>query len=423
MRSSRSVQGATLGDAPALLAQGEPASGLWRAQMLLYLLPLLTLVILSAAVIAGGHAPFPRVDYAGIDHLRYLAMATHPFGPDLLVHEPPYAWRVLSPWVVHIMPFSPVVGFLLLTVVSLLGATAGLMWFLRGLGLPPTSVISGGLAFVLLWPATGFTLWDYMLVDPLAFALIALACAATVRSNGIVLALALVLGTLDKETCMLAALFALAWAVQRRNWALLRWAIAGSLAAIAALVGLRIAIPVSQSYSFLTAFQTIYAGYTLHMVWSRLTEATGVAWTLLLPFAALQVAHPPRVWRSWAFALLFLGACAQCLVATDVARLVVYAFPVMIAAVAFEVEYLTQRLRVASIWWWSLILLVELVWWLDTWKATTATTGSYVADLPALVTADRVILPLSVIVVCGVLARDLVRHLRRRHAYDQVTGP
>jgi hypothetical protein len=103
------------------------------------------------------------------------------------------------------------------------------------------------LAFVFLAPATGFNLWDYMLNDPLSFALLTLALGCAVHRRGAVLVAALVLGVVNKEVNILAAVFAVAWAWQQRDRMMLRWALGGAVASVIVLAGIRLAIPTSSA--------------------------------------------------------------------------------------------------------------------------------------------------------------------------------
>lgn len=369
--------------------------------------PALVVLALTGWAIVHGQIPYPSAQYAFMDENQYMAMAMHPFSSDPLVHEAPFTWRLLSPLVVHVLPLPAKAGFLLLTVVSLAGAAYALAWFLRGLGFGLPSATAGAIAFLLLGPATGFTLWDYMLNDPLSLALLALALACSVQRRGALLAVVLVLGAANKEANMLAAVFAVAWALQQKDRRMLAWAAGGGAAALALLIALRLLLPAARSYSWLGQFEMIYGAYTPIMVRARLYDITAFTWILLLPFAALQLIHPPYVWRWPAFALVLLGATAQVLVATDAERVVVYAFPAVIAATAFEVRYLAQRFRVSQAWLWGPLLLFELWWWFVTYGARTDGT-IYRAFDPKYNLVVKLIAPLAVIAVGGFLYWDRV---------------
>jgi hypothetical protein len=111
--------------------------------------------------------------------------------------------------------------------------------------------------------------------------------------------------------------------------------------------------------------KNIHAKYT--PTWNAFEQQTILsgtvdAWNILLPLAILQVIHRPRVWRSLAFVSVLVIVHAQPIVAANTARLVVYAFLVVIAAV-FEVEYLAGRFQVSRWLLWVPALILDLVWW------------------------------------------------------------
>lgn len=330
----------------------------------IYLLPVAALLSLAGLALALGRVPYPDRHYFFMDQNRYVAMAEHPFSLGPLVREPPFNWRLLAPLLVHLLPLPAPDGFWLLTVASLSAAALALVWFLRGVGLPPGASVAGALAFVTLAPLSGFDLWDYMLVDPLAVALVIVTLGCAVHRQGLFLLISLIALAATKEIAVLGAIFAVAWAAERRDWAMLRWAAAGLVASFAVIAAIRIAVPADRPYGLTAMYTTVYgASPSLSLIAHRLALATLEAWTVLLPFALLQLVHPPHAWRSPAFALLFIGAAAQVLVATDVARLIVYAAPVVIAACAFEVEYLAGRWQLSRWWLWGPLLAIQLAWW------------------------------------------------------------
>ena len=258
-------------------------------------------------------------------------------------------------------------GFWIATLVGLICATAGLMWFLLALGLSPSFVVIGGLAFALLPPATGFTLWDYMLVDPLAFALLTLALACAVSRRGLWLFVTLALYAFAKETVLLVALFTLVYALEERDWRMLRWSAAGLAACSAIQLGLHVAIHSDQPYSLLAQYQLVRSMYggSAVTVLARILDTFGAPWLLLLPFAALQLIHPPRVLARPSFLLMFIGATAQVVVATNTSRVVVYAFPIVIAAFLYEIKYLAMLARIPHALLGGSVLAAHLLWFIQ----------------------------------------------------------
>jgi hypothetical protein len=178
----------------------------------------------------------PGANWDG-DSAFYMAMAHDPFGHNPYVYGPPYCWRILVPLLAHILPFSLRMNFWLTTLAGLALTTWAVSWLLKGFA--QDAVLAGTLSFLLLGPATAFTLWDDMLVDPLAFAWITLAIAAMVHRRGWVLIGALVLGAFTKESILLAVGFALLWTIEQRDWAFWRWVAAGTIGCFGVLIELR----------------------------------------------------------------------------------------------------------------------------------------------------------------------------------------
>jgi hypothetical protein len=118
--------------------------------------------------------------------------------------------RVLGPLIVNVLPLDPLVGFHLLTLVSL-AATALLMWRATG-ALLAIPLLLG------TWVVAP-NLREYALVDPLAWAFVAAVWLATVNRSWLVAAVIAAVGVLAKEVVVLAAVAAAcaAWDI-RQPW-------------------------------------------------------------------------------------------------------------------------------------------------------------------------------------------------------------
>jgi hypothetical protein len=141
------------------------------------------------------------------------------------------------------------------------------------------------------------------------------------------------------------------------------------------------------------------------------------AWNILLPLAILQIIHRPWVWRSLAFVSVLVSVYAQLVIAANTGRLVVYAFPVVIAAAVFEVKYLAGRLQVSRWLLWVPALTLELVWWASRAGYHTAGDVFDAATEHLTDTATEQILLISAtvltILVIGALNFECVRQRRR----------
>lgn len=399
-----------------MVGNGEkPSRTRWLARVVVDgLIPIAALLLLTALVWQHGTLPYPDAQYSYSDHYRYLAMAANPFAASYFTRYPPYCWRILVPWIVAAIrlafpSLSPVSGFRLLTLLGLAGSTLALQDCVRALGrdrLPRGVIVASGLAFVTLGPATGFMLWDPMLVDPIAMFLVLAVCACAVRATrsssrwrGWQLIPLAMVGGLTKETIVLALGFALAWAWAARDRRLGVIAGAGLVLALVELEGLHIAIPAGRPYSLLDqvgwvasfAWSAIFASATypttlravIHLqtvYWGlRLIAAVAGSWGLLLPLALFAfrrttvgvVRTTGLTWREWtALGAFVLAATAQMFVSVAVERVVVYAAPALIIAACFGVEELAKgtarwlRLSLPVARWavWTPVLLAQLYW-------------------------------------------------------------
>ncbi len=334
-------------------------------------MPALALLI-GEALLVQWHGQLGVVNDASF----YVAMAQYPLNPSSYV--PPYGWRVLTPLLVHILPLPIDAGFWLLTLLCLAGTIFALQAFLRGLGMSNRAILIGGMVWVTLGPATGYLLYNYHAVDPLSCLLLSAAMACVVWRRGLLLVVVLAGMAFNKELVLLAAIFAVLWAFERRDHAMQRWSVIGLLLSTGVLIGLRVVLPAGQYSIF--QFDAIYVddrapsklgaiattagtwGTLLSSNWRlvraivRAMAATAGTWGILLPVALLALRRP-GIMRSWATWILLIGATAQVLVSWDVERVVMYGFPVIIAAVV------TEEFRHWVVW--ALLLLTQSWWWLS----------------------------------------------------------
>jgi hypothetical protein len=208
--------------------------------------------------------------------------------------------------------------------------------------------------------------------------------------------------------------------LKKHDWKLLRWAGGGLVGVIGIIVLIRLALPANMPYNYLTEMQNIHAKYT--PTWSAFEQQTILsgtvdAWNILLPLAILQLIHRPRVWRSLAFVSVLILANAQLIIAANTQRLVVYAFPVVIAAAVFEIEYLAGRLQVSRWLLWVPALTLEFVWW--AYRAGFHTAGDVfdaaTEHLAATATEQILLVGATVltIIVIGILIFERARQRRR----------
>jgi hypothetical protein len=168
------------------------------------------------------------------------------------------------------------------------------------------------------------------------------------------------LGALTKETIVFAALFAVVWAIEHRDRRMLVFACAGSVAAVAILLGLRAAIHPALEFNL-----PLFVADNVNMLERnpQLAAALAIAcfwgtWGLLAPFITAHFV-PQAVSRQYrAITYTLLASASQLLIAAD-ERNIGMVFPVAIAAAALTIEELASRLDVSVILLWAPIVAVN----------------------------------------------------------------
>jgi hypothetical protein len=290
--------------------------------------------ILANAILATGILAFSTQPFSPeqecCDHLFYRSMAfnsitetkpeldTPPAGNRLihvygtnefywlslqngLAHQPPYAYRMVSPILARALSYafgSINPGFYVLSLLALTGAAfvTGLVTYKLTDSLVPA--IAGVLAFVAVPTTHRFNLWHYMLTDPMAFLLAAVATLALVIRRRWLFFACCFVGVFNKESMvpMLLCYPLYEFLTERR----VRSSTVGIAAGIAAVwLAFRELLPVPvDTYSLWSEFRgpeylTVVAtqvlvvfGVLLLAVWRGLWSNLALA---LTPFAALQL--------------------------------------------------------------------------------------------------------------------------------------
>lgn len=320
----------------------------------------LTLAVLSIVKVCG------IVDYSvGIDGRYYLAMADAPFANTPMVRSSPYCWRVLPSLLVHATGVPGNLGFTILTFATIACTPIALAWLLSGLRVSPASQRGVALLFATTGPIVGHLGLDSVRVDGPAFFLLTTACAALVNRRDVCFLVCVVLLACTKETVVLSVVFALSWTAMEADGRRFGVAVVGALIAAFILLTLHLGLPSMVSAEYLTAIKSLYWPLSVRTIARRLLLATGSTWSVVLPLAALQVVDPPRVWRSAAFGLPLVLAVGQITFVLMTERVVVTAFPFVLAATALEIDFLIgdrDRLKTA---WWVGLAIAQVPWLLS----------------------------------------------------------
>ena len=336
-----------------------------RAPLLAAAAALGALSLAAATFVRAQAAPAPW-HYFAHDQQVYLAIARTPFADDPQVHHASGSWRLLPPLLARYigMPLGgPERGFLVLTFTTFALLPGACLAWLTALGVSRTSSIACAAVMALAPPVVGLLAWDVVRVDSVGLLLLFLAVTAAVRANGVLLCVVVTAMAFTKETALLGAFFALAWAVcvDRR---LLAAAVISAALAFAIRSLLQWGIPPSPVYPFdnLKDFRVVMTSMSPSYAARRLLLTTAGTWNLLLPFVAAGMAS--RRWGGRELALTgAIGvAMIQLLFATDNERVAAAGYPFVLAWCALQLDTLDERRRR---WAAVAIVLAQIPWLLQ----------------------------------------------------------
>jgi hypothetical protein len=240
--------------------------------------------------------------------------------------QPPYAYRIVTPLIARVAAY-PLGGninraFYLVTFVSLVMAsywTARSIYLLTAQLLPAIAAV---VTFAAIFRLTRYHLYNYMLVDPLAYALLAAGVYLLLRRNFRWFFLLSFVAVFNKEThlFLLASAFSLQ-VVERR---LDRASIASYLAIVGSYLAFRFWLPIPNN------------AYNLRTVYLGLPSPRTIAQVGLAVFGVLVPFTLSRVWvvRFPLYLLpLAAGALLASLFAGNTDRAYVMAFPLVFLSV------------------------------------------------------------------------------------------
>lgn len=283
------------------------------------------------------------------DERFYVRMALHPSGP----HNFPYAYRVVVPWLVHVLPFSEVVGFTLLAWLAI-AASAGVLYELLmdfEIGPRLSAALSVGFAI-------SPTLWIVLVrhgrsIDPASILVIVLGCLLIVRRRRVALAITLLIGVgVHESTLFLIPLAYAVWAQRPLDREALRDTVAVSAAAVIAYLLLRTSIDaVGRQYipgysgpffkARIDLLKTALGSHNLSLEFRRLAYTYGPLW-LVAPFALRDMSFARR-------GLVLVALCVGSLTyAYDWGRIMFLAAPVFYVAAAHVIRD-RRRLALATV--------------------------------------------------------------------------
>jgi hypothetical protein len=226
----------------------------------------LAIVVLIEAilmVILYGQIDYTIAPYANWDLTNYRNMAAA--SPEIATNIcRPFAFRVLGPYLVGLLPISDPQGFYIFSVLASVGLVFLLYRFLCASGLSPSVAAITVVLFTFNRYWFGFTVWNYFQInDLLSLIWIVVLFSAMLRGRWIIFCAALFLGSLTRETSMLMipVVFAYLWERKelRRQW---RPALVAIIPGFITFFLLRILIPSTCGLSLFEALP-VYASKIL----------------------------------------------------------------------------------------------------------------------------------------------------------------
>jgi hypothetical protein len=311
--------------------------------------PALQVAAVCLLVVALADALLRHESGMSGDEPFYVRMAAHPGGP----HNFPYAYRVVVPWLVHVLPFSDAAAFKLLAWLGIAASAGALYALLREFEIRPRLAAALALGFALSPTLLVVLIRDGRSIDPASILVMVLGCLFIVRRQRLALALALLVGVGIRESSLF--LIPLAYAVWARRPvdrdALRDTLLVGALPVVAYVL-LRTSIDAlgrqyipGYSGPFLKAridvLRDALSGGTLPVELRRLAYTYGPLW-LVAPFALGSVRFARR-------GLVLVVLCLLSMTfAFDWGRIIFLAAPVFYVAGALVAQH-RARLAVATV--------------------------------------------------------------------------
>jgi hypothetical protein len=273
------------------------------------------------------------------DEVFYSRMATHPGGP----HHFPYAYRVGLPWLVHVLPFSQIVSFTLISWLAMAAASAALYVLMRDYSIDPRLAAGLALGFLLSPSLLVVLVRHGRSIDPLSELVMVLGVLFTVRRQRVALAVTVLLGTTIRESSLFLLPFAYAvWADGFVDRQALRDVVLVAIGPVLVYIVLRTSIDaVGRQYI------PGYTGPFFEERWDMISSALSGG-TLKVELRRLAIAYGP-IWllaplalRTLPLARAGLVLVALCLAsftfAYDWGRIIFLAAPVFYVGAAFVVR-------------------------------------------------------------------------------------
>jgi hypothetical protein len=325
---------------------------------------LLVLVLVAAAMLfLYGRIDYTNEAFKDWDSLVYLKMAAA--SPHLAPDIPrPFAFRLLGPYLVGLLPGSTTGAFRGLDLVLSIFFVYLLYRFLLYFGLRPAFACLATILYVFNKHFFGFTSWNYFHVnDVITNILLVVLLWSLIESRWIPFAAALCLGLATRETALIMIPVAVLRLVEKRLPTREWWKLAAATApGLALFVAVRLLVHPA-------AGPTLAQAVAAH--WTKIKSLERMYHVLVNPFVPLALVPIVFLGRTVAF---FRG------------RIFLLAFFVLVAATPFFGHNNERLLNPASLVFYPLVgsILQDCVW-PNRWMIALVTAGGFLSSLHWLV--------------------------------------
>ena len=268
-----------------------------------------SLVILFAVtilmVVLYGQIDYTVEPFATWDLSTYrnMALVSPEINPDL---PKPFAYRVLGPYLVGLLPIPDAMGFYAFSVAFSICLVFQFYYLLRYMRLPAAISAVTVMFFIFNKYLFGFTVWDYFqLNDLLSLNLIIVMFLSIWKNQWIVFGITLVLGAITREASMLMIPVVFAYLLEQKELST-KWpkAVAAIIPGLVAFFLIRVLIPTTGGNSLLEAFRIFsHKLYSFKHILRLLVNS-------FLPFSFIPLIffkHTLQFFRKKKYMLLFVG--------------------------------------------------------------------------------------------------------------------
>lgn len=256
----------------------------------------------------------------------------------------PYIYRILTPFLVYILPFNHMTGFILVNLTSLFLTAVLFYYYLKKLNFSQIHSFIGVLLF-LLSSTVIFSMYDIVLVDFLSFLFFLLAFYAILCKNDNAYLIVLIFGVLNKETILLTIpLYFLFKLSDNELTESLKSTLLIATIPLALFLSIRYYFGFTSYFSLDTIKETLLYVFQTNTVFVNPYLVFGTLWIISL----YNIKFVENVFlKKSLYILPFIFL--QILIATDIFRVLFIAFPIIIPISLYLFKIKNSRVLIAFI--------------------------------------------------------------------------